>query len=553
MRTFSPIQLLTLFLLTALFLAGCSQEAVPASAQPRTEPGLRFFSAEEAADFVEGMIESKGKLPALYNVSSDGVASEIVCAWNEKVPTFYLPVDPDREDWEDVALCADGCTVYLVSQDGTLPDRRETLKKGSTFRVIFAGERYYAKAKLIFTGMPVLSVDLVNANGARKTSTEINENDAKMRFSYYDACDPATGAVLAFTCDGRIHIRGGTSRGYEKHSMKFSLYKDDGTGKDVSLCGLRKDDDWVLNAMYQEETKVRDMLAYDLWEKLGGQCLGEDAYCGTRMRYVEMILGGKYWGLYGLCEPEDAKQFGLNETEGGALYKVGSWTVPSVKEIRQAAAAKSARVADIELKYPDVGNAAAWAPFANYVEATYESADFYFNRNIFSMVDESNVLDYYLFLNLTCGFDNTWKNMYVAYRPDKERLYMAPWDCDISFGISYTGDTYLHLYHTDDMRSRTLSLTCEDRMIHQNTENCVALLKEKWDSLSARGITAENMKARAEEFFACINDTGAMARNRQRWPKSGYLDNLDYLKEAVDVRFAFTEALVEKYYKRYCQ
>ena len=139
MRTFSPIQLLTLLLLTALFLTGCSQEAVPASAQPRTEPGLRFFSAEEAADFVEGMTESKGKLPKLYNVSPDGTVSEIVCAWNEKVPTFYLPVDPEREDWEDVALSADGCTVYLVSQDGTLPDRRETLKKGSTLRVIFAG------------------------------------------------------------------------------------------------------------------------------------------------------------------------------------------------------------------------------------------------------------------------------------------------------------------------------------------------------------------------------------------------------------------------------
>ena len=72
---------------------------------------------------------------------------------------------------------------------------------------------------------------------------------------------------------------------------------------------FRNDDEWLLNAMYSDSSKIRDKLSADIWSQIGAvQEEFPEAYFGTRMVYVEVFFNHEYWGLYALMEPVDSKQ-----------------------------------------------------------------------------------------------------------------------------------------------------------------------------------------------------------------------------------------------------
>ena len=61
--------------------------------------------------------------------------------------------------------------------------------------------------------------------------------------------------VISEKC--RFHIRGASSRFYDKKSYKLQLLNKKGDKKSKSLLGMRKDDDWVLNAMAFDPARTR--------------------------------------------------------------------------------------------------------------------------------------------------------------------------------------------------------------------------------------------------------------------------------------------------------
>ena len=97
--------------------------------------------------------------------------------------------------------------------------------------------------------------------------------------------------------NGRIGIecRGSTSQGHNKKPYGFETRMDDDiTNNNVSLLGLPAENDWVLNAMNDEPSYVRDCLSYYLASQLG--------HYAPRTKYCEVIVNGDYRGLYFLTE-----------------------------------------------------------------------------------------------------------------------------------------------------------------------------------------------------------------------------------------------------------
>ena len=547
---------LMLFLIS-VFLCACRTATVPAedTAACAASAETEFLGVpvcdSDTAKTLKAARRSSDILPKLYTqTEGDDVLHEIPVAHNDKTPTYYLPLNAENPGWDSLELTADAA-LFIVS-DNVLPDKADALRTGHSFRVLICGEQFYTEAHLICTGLPMLKIDLYSStDGSITASTNIVRNpDTPMLFSYYDPCDPTTNTVATADCAGKIHTRGGTSAQYDKHSFKFSLYSDITcvNQKNLSLCGLRDDDDWVLNAMYQEETKVRDMLAYDLWEDIGADHWDDGTTLGTRMRYVEVILGGKYWGLYGLCEPEDAKQFGLSQGKEGSVYKVSSWVVPSVEELRDAIVNERPQVAEVEVKYPEVTDASAhdaWKPFLDYVEITYESSDFYFQKQIGNIMDEDNLADLWVFLNVIAGRDNRWKNLYLAYRADDGKLVIAPWDCDISFGLNWGESSELHLYHEPYAFYEIQDMPIFSRYLELNVNDFRTTLADRWKTLRETWLTSEEILARAHTFRAQLEDSGALNRNRKKWPKSGDATDLSYIEEFVNFRIPYLDTYIE--------
>ena len=549
-------KLCLILLLTAVLLCACQSTPDASSADiaaciASSEVSL-FGVPVCSKDDIRPLKEARKVSETLPNLRSASENSdlyhEVPLAQNERTPTYYLPLDTENSDWDSITLTS-GTALFFVSDD-PLPEKADALKNGYTFSLFICGEQFYSEAKLVCTGLPMLKIDLYDRSGA-VAGTEIQRSPAsRMQFSYYDACDPVTGTVASAGCFGTIHTRGGTSAKYEKHSFKFSLYDDVSCTdqNNLALCGLRRDDDWVLNAMYQEETKVRDMLAYSLWEDIGADHYGDGTVLGTRMRYVEVILGGKYWGLYGLCEPEDAKQFGISETEPGSVLKASSWVVPRVSELRNAIINDLGQVAEVEVKYPDLSPETshdAWKPFLDYIEITYESSDFYFEQQIGNVMDESNLADLYIFLNVTAGRDNTFKNLYLSCRRDVGQLVISPWDCDISFGLNWGENSDLHLYHEPDTFTEILSLQVHRRYLELNVNDFRQTLYDRWQKLREDWLSAEEILSRAHAFRAQLEDSGALNRNRKKWKNSGDAADISYIEEFVNFRIPFLDEYFE--------
>ena len=98
--------------------------------------------------------------------------------------------------------------------------------------------------------------------------------------------------------DGRIGIemRGSTSQTMlnKKPYALETRENDDLTNRNVSILGMPAENDWVLNSLAFDQTGMRDVLAYELSNRLG-QYASRSVYC-------EVVINGDYKGLYAFME-----------------------------------------------------------------------------------------------------------------------------------------------------------------------------------------------------------------------------------------------------------
>ena len=113
----------------------------------------------------------------------------------------------------------------------------------------------------------------------------------------------ALGAINKLSDSFSIHYKGkigierrGNSSQTNSEKKPFSVELRDSLGNDLEfpLLGLPKHSDWVLVAPYADKTLVRDALVYQL--------AGSMMAWAPRNRYCEVIINGKYEGIYLLTE-----------------------------------------------------------------------------------------------------------------------------------------------------------------------------------------------------------------------------------------------------------
>jgi hypothetical protein len=91
-----------------------------------------------------------------------------------------------------------------------------------------------------------------------------------------------------------IELRGSSSQFFPKQPFGIELRDEQGVGISAPLLGMPAEEDWILNATYNDKSLMRDVLAYKL-----GRDLGRYA---PRTRYCELVVNGDYRGIYILIE-----------------------------------------------------------------------------------------------------------------------------------------------------------------------------------------------------------------------------------------------------------
>lgn len=91
-----------------------------------------------------------------------------------------------------------------------------------------------------------------------------------------------------------IEIRGASSSGYPQKPYSLETRDSLGENNNVPILGMPKENDWVLLSHYNEKTFMRNLISFHLFAKMG--------HYATRARLVDVILNGRYEGIYLLGE-----------------------------------------------------------------------------------------------------------------------------------------------------------------------------------------------------------------------------------------------------------
>ena len=501
--------------------------------------------------FQEGTEEEISRLLATHSQAAEPFFTELAFSgeqlpYDRNTSTFYLPLNMETDIWESGQLTSLASGVSLIfEEDFTGADKQETIKNGTKFRFYAVRDGEYQECWLTVTGLSVVSIE-----------TEADADAEIFGGSAY-FWDSSTKVDWTSSSILEANIRGNTSRTYEKKGYKLSLKKQNKNGEIVedkkSLFGLRNDDEWLLNAMYSDSSKIRDKLSADIWAEIGAyQEEFPEAYFGTRMTYVEVFFNHEYWGLYVLMEPVDSKQLDrTKEGEGGQeeySYKsVTPQDVSTEELLNQEAYGET--LSGFELKGSHtVIDRTSWEPLLSYLELRDLSDDEAFAAAASELTDREGALDIWIYLQAVLGIDNRGKNMYYVAknRGNRQVVYFAPCDMDITWGDALsegTGDNVWDVGLFTALYSERINWSFGDRLIELDVDGSCDYVSERWKELRQGVLSDESLTEEIDGLIHQVRDSGALERDAERWPDSN--SGQDY---ELFVRMALYRMKILDYY-----
>lgn len=439
--------------------------------------------------------------------------------------TFYVPVNMETDQWESFFFLS-GQPEYeiLFLEDFTKRDKQELLKAGGAVDLLVYSGTEYAMYSIVFTGLPLINIATEQGLGESFTGT----------IGFFDTDFASKGKMESQV---EAHVRGNTSRMYPKQGYKLHLKKtleDGSTVKDKkSIFGMRKDDDWILYAIYNDESKIRDRLSIDLWQEMGAGKVEEDAVYNTSLTYAEVIIDDCYYGLYGLMEPIDKKQLNLSGED--YLYK-RKQPYGLAEDGFEDCQDPETSVLGFEIK-SGIKDDNAWKPMEGFCDFLWMSQED-FNSQASRYINIDNAARMWLFLQMITGHDQRAKNMYYVAKKTKEGYEMsfAPWDMDLTWGnVSVGEENPLYTDFEYETVDDFISWETADRLIALNTEGAADLVVQVYEELRAGSYSDENLRSKILAYDHLLRDSGAMERDAVRWPESAQSEDCSRLVSyAVD-------------------
>ena len=461
----------------------------------------------------------------------------------------------DYQSWKDIVSYLEPAfrgERILYLEEEKMGQIGDAVREGYNFEALLCSEYGASRFRVVLTGLPVLCI--------RKTDeTEvIDKEDHTGQVSVIDT----TGLLLDSDCV--FHVRGNYAADLEKKPYKVSLKKKNGKKNKISLLGLRKDDDWILNPLYSDYSRVREMTAYKVWEQVTS--LSQTGCPSSGVKYVEVFMDNTYHGVYALTEPVDGKQLReqrmsnqVSFSEQDILYKINSWNSDYPYLEKYASGAGMTEIADdngkvcVEIRYPKEWEpGTTWDPMYLFQDFVFRTGDLEGLRRAGIEVDTDSVVTLSLFCGLTHATDNTWKNsLLIAERVPGEAenrwmIYRDVWDLNYVFGDTYDGD--------EDRRYTGFSLdnagtytrfrdsTYDYETLKNADPSLAGALDQKWAQWRSSGISADSVCRIAESSYDELVQSGALGREMGRWPQEKSSDQaLEEMENWIRNRFVYLD------------
>ena len=401
----------------------------------------------------------------------------------------------------------------------TYLDRPDTLRYDSSYLALSTS---LDTVFIGFTPLPLIQIT---------TAESINQYVKKPGHFTYGYGTDTLDAPMAFRHRGSFSLR------YPKRSfdLEFRDPVDPEESTDATFLDLREDDDWVLDALYNEPSRVNAYVAHKVWldlHTLAHQEEEPEAKAGADVAFVEVFLNSRYHGLFLLSEQVDRKQLKLKKYKDGIrgeLFKSEDYTPATQFTGVPVAAPKDDDWAGWEVKHPEEDEV-DWDHLRDLIRFVSESSDSLFLAEAGTRFDLENLADYLLFVNGLRLTDNISKNSYLGRYDSLTPYFYTPWDLDAGLGNGHDARriTDTDGWSQNGLFARLTALSPEgfnDRLCNRYNELRQDLLRP--DSLQARVSTAMNY----------LRNSGAYQREEGRWPA---------LLNYSDEQAAFTASFIEE-------
>lgn len=436
---------------------------------------------------------------------------------NEHVPidksnsTIFLPQyineHSETKDLQGFLSIKDPDYNLFFLKDEYFDDLGAAIKESHKFKLYAVDlNNDFIIYNVIFTTLPVMKIDTieapeiengkVNGNMVLFPSNATNDDFSQIEHSRLE-----------------IHVRGNTTSRLWKKPYKISLKNKNGNNKNINLLGMGSDDDWILNAMYVDDSKMREKLFMDLWNEM---CKKDTYnYHMSNSKYVELVLNDEYKGLYLLQNRIDKKYLGLNDDDillkGGEFDENGSTDYSFL------------------IKYSNLNS-----------QETYHIIDEMLLDTNLSFYNKNNIIDIFLYLQLFSANDNlSFKNMYyILKRADNNNcLILLPWDTDVSLGILWDDDLCDYVLDYDLASNIKLSRP-EMETLLDKYPGLQKIISKRWLELEGTILSEDNIIYHIKELNDYLEKSGSFDRDRDVWGSFRETNNIeenmiDFVKKRI--------------------
>ena len=452
------------------------------------------------------------------------IFEDYVPAYDEESDTYFVVQDLSVNRWEGM-LTAENAKVYSL-EDPYWDMRAEAVAEGHVFDLIFMDNdnEEYRMTHVVFTGMPVLSIETT-----MKDAGTLAREDAESWYGRFTLDSIKDGHQ---TTKASFRRRGATSYGLPQYGIRIELEEK------FELLGMRYDDDWQLNALYDDLGLIHNDLSFELWNQMAvSNSVEKDA--AVDEAYLEVFIDDEYMGVYLLQERYDAKK--AQVSEGDVIYKSWGFDYPeSVDTVTRF----------VTQKYPDEITEETLSPLWDWCRAFWAAEEFTY-EDALNLIEYDNTIDYTLFLDLTAATDNMRKNIYYVARQQADgswRITCIPWDLNMTWGINFTEtENGYGLGHTDLTELEGLRFTGVWGLMDMNCGVTGKDLWERWNYLRDNTFSEGNIRSILDEKFDYLHSSGAYDRHYAKWPecRNDWSDDLIY--EFVGARLNYLDDFYQDY------
>lgn len=465
-----------------------------------------------------------------------------------------IPEDAFGKDYEAIILLDIASDWSDLSIDGTQIAYSYTFKQveGNKLYSIHARKgNKEINTKITFTFLPLLVL---------QGSFGYDYAQGNMSLYSSDATEPTISLIKA-------KWRGGSTNTADKHKRNYKIKSINFKGKsqDISLLGMREDNNWIMDAGQIDLFRLRNRIATEIWNDFATKpyyaSKEPKAKSGVTGKVVEVILNNEYRGIYSLTEAMDRKKLKLkkyddkNQEFHGQLWKVSSWDKATFWDIDKDYDNTQETWHAFETKYPDIDdvNPTDYSPLYEAIDFVANSNDEAFKKEVGDYFDIPVLIDYQLFQETLKPVDNNGKNMYwgIYDVAKSKKLTLAIWDLDASVGQDWHCSTPLHpdyvLPNTDLGVKDGFNLY--HRLSSLNVDNYNEKVASRYQELRKTYFSEENLISRYQGYYDMLVKSGAASREECKWSKDsdigGYPLNfkseIEYIKNWIINRLNYLD------------